>query len=108
MREHVIKWTGIPVCVGLGPTKTLAKLANHVAKKHPRSKGVFNYNDLTDAQKSKLLSQITVDEVWGIGRKLTKRLAAHDVHTAEDLRNAHTLPVTCRNLVGVKSSLLPS
>jgi DNA polymerase V len=90
MREHVIKWTGIPVCVGVGPTKTLAKLANHVAKKHPRSKGVFNYNDLTDAQKSKLLSQITVDEVWGIGRKLTKRLAAHDVHTAEDLRNAHT------------------
>ena len=90
MREHVIKWTGIPVCVGVGSTKTLAKLANHVAKKHPRSKGVFNYNDLTDAQKSKLLSQITVDEVWGIGRNLTKRLAAHDIHTAEDLRNAHT------------------
>ena len=47
MRERVGMWTGIPVCVGIGPTKTLAKLANHVAKKHPRSKGVFNYNALT-------------------------------------------------------------
>ena len=43
MREKVIQWTGIPVCVGIGPTKTLAKLANFVAKKHPRSRGVFNY-----------------------------------------------------------------
>lgn len=64
MRERVGQWTGIPVCVGVGPTKTLAKLANHVAKKHPRSKGVFNYNDLSEAQQSKLLSQISVDEVW--------------------------------------------
>ncbi len=90
MREHVMKWTGIPVCVGIGPTKTLAKLANHVAKKHPRSQGVFNYNALTQEQQAKLLGQITVDEVWGVGRKLTKRLAAHDIHTVADLRNAHT------------------
>ncbi len=90
MREHVMKWTGIPVCVGIGPTKTLAKLANHVAKKHPRSQGVFNYNALTQEQQAKLLGQITVDEVWGVGRKLTKRLAAHDIHSVADLRNAHT------------------
>ena len=90
MREHVMKWTGIPVCVGIGPTKTLAKLANHVAKKHPRSQGVFNYNALTQEQQAKLLGQITVDEVWGVGRKLTKRLAVHDIHTVADLRNAHT------------------
>ena len=90
MREHVMKWTGIPVCVGIGPTKTLAKLANHVAKKHPRSQGVFNYNALTQEQQAKLLGQITVDEVWGVGRKLTKRLAAHNIHSVADLRNAHT------------------
>ena len=90
MRERVGMWTGIPVCVGVGPTKTLAKLANHVAKRHPRSKGVFNYNDLNEAQQIKLLSQITVDEVWGVGRKLTKRLATHDIKTVQDLREAHT------------------
>jgi DNA polymerase V len=90
IREQVMQWTGIPVCVGIGSTKTLAKLSNFVAKRHPRSKGVFNYNDLTEAQQTKLLSQITVDEVWGVGRKLTKRLGEHGIQTVQDLRAAHT------------------
>lgn len=89
MRERVRMWTGMPVCVGIGPTKTLAKLANHVAKKHPRSQGVFNYNDLNDAQKTALLKRIPVSEVWGVGRKLTQRLLAHGVQTVLDLREAH-------------------
>ncbi len=99
MRERVLRWTGIPVCVGIGPTKTLAKLANYVAKKHPRSKGVFNYNDLTDAQQTKLLSQIMVDEVWGVGRKITKRLAQYGIQTVQELRVAHT--PTLRSEFGV-------
>jgi len=99
MRERVLRWTGIPVCVGIGPTKTLAKLANHVAKKHPRSKGVFNYNDLSEAQQTKLLSQITVDEVWGVGRKITKRLALYGIDTVQELRTAHT--PTLRSEFGV-------
>ncbi len=90
MRERVMAWTDIPVCVGIGPTKTLAKLANHIAKKHPRSKGVFNYNDLTDAQQDKLLSKIEVGEVWGVGRRLSARLAEHGIQTVQDLRAAHT------------------
>lgn len=90
IHERVLQWTGIPVCVGIGPTKTLAKLANHIAKKHPRSKGVFNYNDLTEVQQTRLLSQIAVDEVWGIGRRLSKRLATHNINTVQDLRAAHT------------------
>lgn len=99
MRERVIAWTGIPVCVGIGPTKTLAKLANHIAKKHPRSRGVFNYNALTLSQQDKLLSQIDVSEVWGVGRKISARLAAHGVHTVQDLRCAHT--ATLRSEFGV-------
>ena len=90
MRERVMQWTGIPVCVGIGPTKTLAKLANHIAKKHPRSKGVFNFNDLTAVQQARLLGQIEVGEVWGVGRRISARLAAHGIHTVEDLRAAHT------------------
>jgi DNA polymerase V len=89
IRERVGRWTGIPVCVGIGPTKTLAKLANHVAKKHPRSKGVFNYNALTAEQKTRLLERIAVGDLWGVGRKLTKRLALHGVYTVQDLRTAH-------------------
>jgi DNA polymerase V len=99
MRERVGMWTGMPVCVGVGPTKTLAKLANHVAKKHPRSKGVFNYNALTDEQKSNLLRCLPVEDVWGVGRKLTQRLASYGVSTALDLRDAH-IP-TLRSEFGV-------
>lgn len=89
MRERVGLWTGIPVCVGIGPTKTLAKLANFIAKRHPRSKGVFNYNDLSEALQTKLLSQIEVGEVWGIGRRISQRLADHKIQTVQDLRVAH-------------------
>ena len=89
MRERVMQWTGIPVCVGSGPTKTLAKLANHIAKKHPRSKGVFNFNDLSEVQQEKLLSQIEVSKVWGVGRRISTRLAAHGIYTVQDLRIAH-------------------
>jgi len=99
MRARVIAWTGIPVCVGIGPTKTLAKLANHIAKKHPRSKGVFNYNDLTQAQQVKLLSQVEVGEVWGVGRRISARLSEHGIHTVQDLRMAHT--ATLRSEFGV-------
>lgn len=89
IRERVGRWTGIPVCVGIGPTKTLAKLANHVAKKHPRSKGVFNYNALTEDQKTRLLQRIPVEDLWGVGRKLTQRLTRYGVRTVQDLRAAH-------------------
>jgi DNA polymerase V len=99
MRQRVGMWVGMPVCVGIGPTKTLAKLANHVAKKHPRSKGVFNYNALNAEQKTRLLAQLPVEEVWGVGRKLTKKLALHGVQTVLDLREAH-IP-TLRSEFGV-------
>jgi DNA polymerase V len=89
MRARVGQWTGIPVCVGIGPTKTLAKLANHVAKKHPRSKGVFNYNALSEEQKTLLLQRIPVEEVWGVGRKLTKRLEPYGIRCVQDLKEAH-------------------
>ena len=89
MHEKIMRWTGIPVCVGIGPTKTLAKLANFIAKKHPRSQGVFNYNALTGAQKAKLLSRIPVEEVWGVGRKLAPRLTEYGIQNVQELKEAH-------------------
>ena len=90
IKETVGKWTGIPVCVGIGPTKTLAKLANQVAKKHPRSKGVFNFNSLSEEQKKGLLSKIEVSQVWGVGRRLTSRLAQYNIYSVQDLKLADT------------------
>lgn len=99
IHQRILKWTGLPVCVGIGPTKTLAKLANHVAKNHPRSKGIFNYNDLRDAQKTKLLDHIATEQIWGIGRRMSARLAERGIYTANQLRQSH--PATLRAEFGV-------
>ena len=99
IRERIIKWTGIPVCVGIGSTKTLAKLANFIAKKHPRSRGVFNYNDLSNEQKNRLLSQISVNKIWGVGLKLSEKLIKRNINTVQDLKTAH-IP-TLRKTFGV-------
>lgn len=89
IRETILQQLSIPTCVGIGPTKTLAKLANHIAKKHPRSRGVFSWNRLTDTQKQKLLKRIPIQEVWGIGRRLCKRLINQHILSAYDLQTAN-------------------
>lgn len=88
MRERVIRDTAIPVCVGVGSSKTLAKLANFVAKRHPKSRGVFNFNALTSQQMSSVLRNIPTEEVWGIGRKLTAALKDMGITNVMQLRDA--------------------
>lgn len=86
IRERVAQQTSIPVCVGVGPSKTLAKLMNFMAKHHPRSQGVFNYHLLTMRQQESVLEHIAVSEVWGIGRRLAAALSGLGIHTVLDLR----------------------
>lgn len=88
MRAQIKLETGLPVCVGIGPTKTLAKLSNYVAKRHPKSKGVFNLNDLTPRQANSVFENIAIEEVWGIGRRLNASLTAAGVNTVAELRAA--------------------
>ncbi len=88
MRLQVMTDTGIPVCVGVGPTKTLAKLANFMAKRHPRSAGVFNFNLLTSSQVDSVMKNLPVEEIWGIGRKLTASLSAYGIDTVLQLRDS--------------------
>jgi DNA polymerase V len=82
--KHTIdRWIGIAVCVGMAPTKTLAKLANHAAKKYPATQGVV---DLTNRSRQRKLLAITpVEDIWGVGRQLSARLNTMGVHTALDL-----------------------
>jgi len=83
IRQRVRQWTGITCCVGIGPSKTLAKLGNYAAKKWPGTQGVV---DLRDPVRRERLMRITpVDEVWGIGRQLTKSLNADGIKTVWDL-----------------------
>jgi len=88
MRKRILRWTGLPVCVGIGPTKTLAKLANHCAKKRTPFNSVCNFNTMNDTELNQILSEIAVGEVWGVGRKLAPKLNALGIHTVLDLKQA--------------------
>jgi len=98
IRATVGRHTGIPVCVGFGPTKVLAKLANRLAKKHPGHAGVFVW-PADPATASALLATVPVSDVWGIGRRLAERLAPLGVTDARALRDLHD--ATARRLLAV-------
>ncbi len=81
MRETVSKSTGIPISIGIAPTKTLAKVANHIAKKHSK-RGVCllqNRSQILDA-----LAALSVSKLWGVGRKSAEKLHVYGVKSAHD------------------------
>ncbi|MBQ6140395.1 MAG: Y-family DNA polymerase [Kiritimatiellae bacterium] len=82
VRAKILRWVGIPCGVGFAPTKTLAKIANHIGKKSPD--GVFMLPD----DPSDILASLPADEVWGVGHRLAVKLRAEQIFTAKDLRDA--------------------
>lgn len=83
MRYKVTKWTGIPISIGIAPTKALAKVANRIAKKYPtETKGTYIID--SEEKRIKVLKWLKVEDVWGIGRQHSKRLNAIGVKTAFD------------------------
>ena len=89
MRLRILQWTHLPVCVGIGSTKTLAKLANHCAKKRPHMNGVCNLNALPVSEVNHMFAEIDVGEVWGIGRQLAPKLKALGIQMVFDLKQAN-------------------
>jgi len=89
IRSTILQSTGLPVCVGIASTKTLAKLANHCAKKRPEYNSVCNFNSMHDSQLDQLLSEIDVGEIWGVGRKLAPKLKQVGFNTVLDLKRAN-------------------
>jgi DNA polymerase V len=86
IQKRVKQWTGMPVSVGIGPTKVLAKVANKLAKNYHRHNGILV---ITDHRKiDTMLASIDVGEVWGIGRRYAAFLKKHAVKTARDLKYA--------------------
>lgn len=83
IRHRILKWTGIPTCVGIAPTKALSKVANKIARKFPKqTNGVFVID--SEEKRLKALKWIPIEAVWGIGRGLQKRLKAKHCKTAFD------------------------
>ena len=85
IRNTVLKWTGIPASIGIATTKTLSKVANHIAKKE--KSGIINL--INSKQIDKILSEININDVWGVGRQLTKFYVKNGIHTAYQLKNTH-------------------
>ena len=84
VRNNVLQWTGIPTSIGIAPTKTLSKIANHVAKKQTQN-GVFDLRD-TDLQEY-IMADLPVEELWGISRRWGKKLRSIGISTALQLKN---------------------
>ena len=88
MRATVRQYIGIQTCVGIGPSKTMAKLANHIAKKQPQFRGVFAWSALTATEQDAMMAGLEVGEVWGIGRRLNAQLDNLGIRSALDLKQA--------------------
>jgi DNA polymerase V len=86
MRKEVIQWTGIPVSVGIAPTKTLAKVANRTAKKNPKWDGVCSL--MSKDTQTEALKALDLTDLWGIAGRLDKRLRALGIEHPLALRDA--------------------
>lgn len=85
IKHRMKQWVGLPVCVGISTTKTRAKLANHLAKKHPVFDGVCDLEQLSDHEQTAWMKQLSVGEVWGVGRRMAQHLARLGIHSVQDL-----------------------
>ena len=96
IKQRIRQWTGLPVCVGIASSKTLAKLANYCAKKRPEYRGVCDLLRLSAQERDALLASIAVEEVWGIGRRLSAAMMALGIMTVRDLRDADAASIRAR------------
>ena len=100
--EKIRKWVGIPVSIGVAPTKTLAKIASHFAKTYKGYKGVCMID--TDAKRLKALELTPIGDVWGVGRRLAPRMLSAGIKTALDYVNRPRKWVDANfNLPGVRT-----
>ncbi|HSN36832.1 MAG TPA: Y-family DNA polymerase [Arthrobacter sp.] len=99
MKTAVRRNVGVPVCVGIAETKTLAKLANKWAKHNPSFDGVCHWDAVPASQREKLMAGVSVVELWGVAARLTKRLNGQGIHSILDLARAD--PVRIRDRFSV-------
>ena len=110
IRQRIQQWVGVPVCVGIGPTKTLAKLANQLAKDRLKQQPDGNHPGVLDlsspAGRDALLATVPIRTIWGIGPRLMTRLTAIGIQTAHDLAHADARLMRRRFSVHVERTIL--
>lgn len=104
IKNEVKRKTGIPVSIGVGPNKTLAKLTSNLAKKQPTYEGVCSYWDLENFRN--MMYSVDISEVWGVGRKWTKKLNTLEVHTVGQFMMMHDYTVRkLMNINGLRTKM---
>lgn len=88
IKNTVKQWTGLPICVGFGHTKTLAKLANHIAKKQAAYNGVCDLTTMTEEEVNAILEKLPVSKVWGVGSRIEEKLKKLGVENVLRLKRA--------------------
>lgn len=88
IKAHVLQHTGIPVSVGIAPTKSLGKIANEMVKKDAKYGGVLDLTPLSEQELDALLAQVEIEDVWGIGRKYALFLNNYGITSAKELKYA--------------------
>lgn len=89
IKARLWQWLSLPVCIGIGSSKTEAKIANHIAKKNTQYNGICNLYEMSLTAKEDIFSQIDVSEVWGVGRKHSKKLQSIGITNVLDLASAN-------------------
>ena len=102
MRKAILQGIGIPVSIGMAPTKTLAKIVNHWAKSHPATHGVLSWSQVSPD----ILQCTPVSDVWGVGRHLSSKLMSHDILTAADLGNSDPETIRRQYSISVERTVL--
>jgi DNA polymerase V len=97
IQRRILKWLSIPVGIGFAPTKALSKVANKIAKKFPeRTNGIYVID--TEEKRIKALKWTKIEDVWGIGFRLTKKMQAKNINTAYDFTLPHNEAFICREM----------
>lgn len=106
IKDALLKWLGLPVCIGIGRSKTEAKMANHIAKKNKHFNGICNLHEMDPCSKEGLFQTIDVSEVWGVGRKHSKKLHSLNIKSVFDLAVADPSFIQSQFSVVMKRTVL--
>lgn len=104
VRQRILDWTGIPVSIGIAPSKTLAKLGADRAKKEPELQGVLDFMSLQPAARKSYLERTPLKDVWGVGWRLGPRLQAEGIAHAADIANLR--PQLAQSWMGIRGRQL--
>ncbi len=99
LKQHILRAVGVPVSVGIAPTKTLAKLGADYVKKHPEHEGALDLASIPSEDQALYLSRFPLEDLWGIGRRLAPKLHAEGLASALDVRGLN--PRRARQLMGL-------